>query len=303
MTQAENLDRPSISVAIRTLLLAGYTVEDNHRQPTHTEILCTAPLLGIDIPLIIAITEDDELSQVSYQQIKHIAENSARNLVVVSAVGGGTQLGWRDFLSTFGGPVPSWRALGPEYLQQLEIAAENRLPTGMTGEAWRLFEELVAAGLEFCFAWRVRSHGAKRRGSKVSDMIAQIPDACLLVVDAKATATSFDAAIHQLRPLLEYTKNQRLRQQGYNDVRAALIVSKAFNQKQETLGYISRDFLAEAQVPACFVTSEVLGLIVADLRKTPHLRSGIKWRKLFAGGLVTYEDFKAEVNAVIVERY
>jgi len=303
MGQLESLDRPSISVAIRTLLLAGYTIQNNHRQPTHSEISCAAPLLGIAVPLMIAITADDELSLTAYRQVTQIAGQARRSLVVVSALGGPNQLGWRDFLDAFGGPVPSWRALGPDYVAQLETAGKNSLPQGFSGEAWRLFEQLVADGLEFCFARRVHILGAMRRGSKVSDMIAQIPDGSLLVVDAKATGTSFDAAIHQLRPLLEYTKNQQHRQRGYNDVRAALIVTNAFNQDQDSLASISRDFLAEARVPACFITSKVLGSIVTDLRSRPHLRAGIKWHKLFAGGLVTYEDYISEVNALLTERY
>src|ERR1035437_3312959 len=103
-------------------------------------------------------------------------------------------------------------------------------PSGKKGEAWRLFEQLVADGLEFGFARRVRRLGAEKRGSRLCDMTAQIPEGQILVVDAKATETSFDAAIHNLRPLIEYTNNQRLRQRGYNDVLAALVISKDFNQ-------------------------------------------------------------------------
>jgi hypothetical protein len=143
-------------------------------------------------------------------------------------------------LDAFGGAVPSWRALGPEYLQNLQTASCNRLPIGQKGEAWRLFEQLVADGLEFGFARRVRRLGAEKRGSRLCDMTAQIPEGQILVVDAKATETSFDAAIHNLRPLIEYTNNQRLRQRGYNDVLAALVISKDFNQDASELASISR---------------------------------------------------------------
>ena len=51
----------------------------------------------------------------------------------------------------------------------------------------------------FCFGRRVRRLGAVKRGQKVSDMIALIPEGSVLVVDAKATSTSFNAAVSELR--------------------------------------------------------------------------------------------------------
>jgi hypothetical protein len=290
-------------VATRTLLLSGFEIENNHRQLTHTEIMCTAPLLTIRVPLTIAITEMDELPESSREQALRAARKAGRNLIVVSALGGTDQLGWKDFLDALGGAVPSWRALGPDYLRDLQTASGNRLPTGQKGEAWKLFEQLVGDGLEFCFARRVRRLGAAKRGSRLSDMIAQIPEGQILVVDAKATETSFDAAIHNLRPLIEYTNNQRIRQRGYNEVLAAIVVSKGFDQDASELASISRTFLAETRVPACFITAAVLGAIIDDLRKRPNLRSGLKWRSLLAGGPVEYEEFKSEVKALTTERY
>jgi hypothetical protein len=259
--------------------------------------------LGIHVPLTIAITESDELAESARDQALRAARKAGRGLVVVSAVGGKDQLGWADFLDAFGGAVPSWRALGPEYLKELQTASSNCLPVGQTGEAWRLFEQLAADGLEFCFARRVRRLGAAKRGSRLSDMIAQIPEGQILVVDAKATENSFDAAIHNLRPLIEYAKNQRLRQRGYNDVLASLVVSKNFDQDTDGLASISRSFFVEAGMPACFMTAAVLGTIVEDLRKRPNLRAGVRWRRIFAGGLVTYEHFASEIKALVTERY
>jgi hypothetical protein len=303
MGQVENLETPSLSVAIRTLLLSGYEIENNHRQPTHTEILCRAPLLSVSVPLLIAVTEEDELQEHVMQMLLRVSENSARSLIVVSAAGGRNQLTWRDFLDAFGGAVPSWRALTPEFLAQLGIAAGNALPEGYTGEAWRLFEILVADGLEFCFGRKVRRLGAVRRGSKVSDMLSSLPDGNILVVDAKATSTSFDAAVHNLRPLAEYTAAQRQRQRGYSEVFAALIVSNEFDQDASALLSISREFLSTVGVPACFMTARTLGEIVADLRERPHLRAGIKWKKLFSGGLVTLKEYESEVELLLAERY
>jgi hypothetical protein len=303
MGQAENLEAPSLSVAIRTLLLSGYEIENNHRQPTHTEILCKAPLLSVTVPLLIAVTEEDELPEHVAQMLLRVTRDNARSLIMVSAGGGKNQLSWRDFLDAFGGAVPSWRALTPEFLTQLGIAARNKLPRGSGGEAWRLFEILVADGLEFCFGRKVLRLGAVRRGSKVSDMLAALPDGSILVVDAKATSTSFDGAVHNLRPLAEYTAGQRQRQRGYSEVFAALIVSNAFDQDASALLSISREFLATSGVPACFLTAKTFAEIVADLRGRPHIRAGLKWKKLFAGGLVTFKEYRSEVELLLAERY
>jgi hypothetical protein len=303
MPLAQQLDNPSVAATTRTLLLSGYEIETAHRQPTHAEILCTAPLLGVRVPLLIALTDEDEFSVTIREHLSRVAKQSGRTLVRVSRSGSECDLSWRDFLDSFGGGVPSWHALGPDYPEQLGIAASNSVPPGLSGEAWRLFEQLVADGLEFCFARLVRRLGAVKRGSKVSDLIAQLPDGPILVVDAKATAGSFDAAIYQLRPLIEYTKNQQFRQRGYNDVFAALIVSKSFSQDSTSLASISREFLSETTVPACFISSSVLGAIVSNLKDRPNLRGGIKWRKLFAGGMVSLAEYEADVKALLSERY
>jgi hypothetical protein len=90
MDQPNQLEGPTISVATRTLLLSGCEIQNNHRQPTHTEILCTAPLLGIRIPLTVAITEMEELPDYARDQAVQAAKKAGRSLVVVSAVGGRT---------------------------------------------------------------------------------------------------------------------------------------------------------------------------------------------------------------------
>jgi hypothetical protein len=124
-----------------------------------------------------------------------------------------------------------------------------------------------------------------------------------MVVDAKATETSFDAAIHNLRPLIEYTKHQHLRQKGYNDVFTDLVISKAFNQDPQTLMSISREFQSEAKVPCCFMAESVLRAFVGFLRERPNLRLGINWRRLFAGGPVTIKEFDSDTAGLITERY
>lgn len=295
--------RPSVPVAIRTLSLAGYIIENNRRQPTHTEIECTAPILGIQIPLLVAITESDEFPEAILDQLRSVASRARRSLVTVSAIGSQNCYSWGDFLEYFGGAVPSWRALGGEYSDQLRATAGNVRPETFIGEVWRLFEQLVADGLEFIFARRVRRLGAVKRGRRVSDMITQIPDGDVLVVDAKATSTSFNAAMHELRPLVEYVRNQQTRQRGSFHVFGALVVAPEFNQDAPGLTAIAREFIADTNVPIAFLKVSELVHFIAVLRVKPQLRPGLRWKRILAGGLVEQKAFDDEVAALEAERY
>lgn len=303
MDQAQSGNGPNLQTTIRTLLLAGFKIENNQRQPTHTEIFCSAPILGSAAALLVALTTDNELAPTIRPQIERAAKNSGRTLVVVANSPGEDQLGWDDFLEGFGGAVPSWRALSDGYLAQLETAGRNAKPEGFGGEPWRLFEQLVADGLEFALGRRVRRLGAAKRGQKVSDMIALLPEATVLVVDAKATAISFDAAIHHLRPLAEYTANQRTRQRGFAEVFGAVIVARKFDQDAASLLGVSREFTSQSGVPVAFLEVPTLGHIIECLRQEPTLRSGIRWRFLFAGGLLPSAMFDSEIEALKGERY
>jgi len=303
MTQEQVNDRPNLQATIRTLLLSGFKIENNQRQPTHREIYCSAPILGTYVPLLFVLTDKDDLPSNVRPQVESAAKRSNRTLVIVANIAAEDQLGWIDFLDSLGGAVPSWRALDKSYPDQLETAGKNAKPEGFGGEAWRLFESLVADGLEFIFGRKVRRLGAAKRGQKVSDMIAQTPEGSVLVLDAKATSKSFNAAIFELRALAEYTQNQRLRQRGFADVFAAVVVSRAFDQDEAALSQISREFTSQAGVPVAFLETKTLIHFINCLRDQPNLRSGLKWRFLFAGGLVTSEMFDAEIEALKAERY
>jgi hypothetical protein len=297
-------ETPNVALAARTLLLAGYAIENSRRQPTHIEILChTTSVLASDVRYLVAITEADSFSEHTVQELRRIAEREGRSLVLVGATATELQLGWADFMDALGGAVPSWRALAPEYENNLLTTASNRLPVGVTGEAWRLFEDLVADGFELVFGRKVRRMGARKRGQRVSDMITQIPDGAVLVVDAKATAGAFSAAISELRPLVEYTRMQRLRQRGHNEVFAAVLVAPAFVQDASGLSGVSKQFLAETGVPAAFLRATLLGQMVMSFSQRPDLRVAIHWRSLFSGGLIETRDFQSELSRADAERY
>jgi hypothetical protein len=303
MKSAQLSGRPNLQTAIRTLLLSGFKIENNERQPTHTEIYCSAPVLGTTVPLMIVLTDEDELPPDIWPQLRLAAQRSNRTLVAIANSSSEDQLGWNDFLESLGGAVPSWRALDDSYLNKLEVAGSNAKPDGFEGEAWRLFESLVADGLEFCFGRSVRRLGAAKRGQKVSDMIAMVPGGSVLVLDAKATSTSFNAATSELRALAEYTETQRTRQIGFAEVFGAVVVSKAFDQDESSLLQVSREFTSQAGVPVAFLEVDTLAHFVKSFKHQPNLRTGLKWRLLFAGGLLNKTMFDKEVQALKGERY
>jgi hypothetical protein len=121
-------------------------------------------------------------------------------------------------------------------------------------------------------------------------------------LDAKATSTSFNAAISELRALAEYTESERIRQLGFAEVFGAVVVSKAFDQNEASLLQISREFMSQAGVPVAFLEVSTLAHFVNCFKHQPNLRTGLRWRFLFAGGLLTRTMFDKEVEALKAER-
>ena len=292
-----------VGIATRTLLAAGYVVSGSHRQPSHIEFKCErVTRLGPLIQLLIAITDHAEFSDNEAEDITRSASNQNRLAVLVSASGGTRQLSWSEFMNILGGAIPSWKALTDEYCSRLRTASLNELPPGLTGEPWWIFESLVADGLEFCFGRRVNRLGGQKRGKRVSDMVAPLPDFDVLVVDAKASGSGFDAGAVTLRALIEYVKKQKQRQEGGGDVVAALVVSSGFVQEPAALATAAREFLGETRIPLCFMTADTLWFMVNELRARTDIRNCIRWKTLFAGGLIKDREIESEIRAVAQER-
>jgi hypothetical protein len=292
-----------VAVTTRTLLAAGYAISGVHRQPAHIEFKCErSSRLGPTVQFLIAITDQSEFLENDAKDIIHAAANQNRLAVLVSNSGGPDQLSWSEFLEVMGGAVPSWKALTDEYHEHLQRASKNEIPAGLTGEAWWIFESLVADGLEFCFGRRVNRLGGQRRSKRVSDMVAPLPDFSVVVVDAKASSSGFDANAGALRALTEYVNKQKQRQQGGGDVVAALVVSSGFVQDETGLAAAAKEFLGQTRIPLCFLTASDLWLIVKRLRDKPDIRGCIRWNMIFAGGLIQVTQIESEIRSVGQER-
>ena len=72
-------DLPQVAIAVRTLLLSGYVIETNRRQPTHTELHCHSFVLGSPVKLLIAMTEDKEFSPIVLSQIREAAKRDGQS--------------------------------------------------------------------------------------------------------------------------------------------------------------------------------------------------------------------------------
>ena len=304
LSGAEFAVPPSVADTVRPLLIAGFVVTGNMRQRRHTELLCErVDLLGATVPYLVALFEGRAPEPDDLTDAAAAARRARRLLVAVAGEGGDGWLGWAEFLQVLGGAVPAWRALGPSYASDLVTLADNRLPPGVTGEAWRHFEEAVADGFEFVLGRRVRRLGGVARGRRVSDLLAHTPDDLLLVVDAKATGGEFDASGHNLRALAEYVKTQQRRQSGAIRVAGAVIVAPAFAQDEAGLLTSALDFHADTQVPARFLTAETLTALVAQMAEYPRLRGALRWTRLLARpGLLTADAVRAEVREALGER-
>lgn len=305
MPEPITTNTPSVEIAARTLLACGYIFDGGgQRQPTHFEVPChRESRLGAKLDFLVAISVKEEFDPEVIDNLVKTARADCRVPILIGSYTTDHQIGWFDFLDALGGAVPSWRALAPTFKDDVFSAARNKVPPGWKGEAWALFEDLAADGLEFCLSHKVRRQGARRRGKPVSDMLAQIPDGALIVVDAKAAGDGFGANWPALRPLVEYVKKQQQLQRGHNEVICALVISSAFDQQPKALAELSQAFFSETGIPVNFLTAETLSGMVQSLTKRPDIRNAVRWRRLFAGGSIEFNAFERLIKEATEGRY
>ena len=141
-----------VQVATRTLVAAGFIISDFRRGPHHGEYFCErVDSFGVPIPYLIAICDTDEPIESDLSYASRSAQQENRIFVVVARSTGDNWLGWDDFIDALGGAVPTWRALSHEYASIITTTAKNKKPVEFSGEAWQIFEDAVADGLEFIF--------------------------------------------------------------------------------------------------------------------------------------------------------
>ena len=300
---------PSTDIEVRTitrtLTAAGYEITNARRQPYGLEVKCSKQdLLGVPVHYVVAFWDSDAPNPAMESQVQREAQNQSRLLVSVARQPGPHWLGWAEFLEALGGAVPTWRALTPEYPAILKEASRNRVPQGLGGEAWRIFEEAVADGLEFMLGRRVRRLGGARRASRVGDVIAMTVDEAVFVVDAKASGGPYDASWPNLRPLVEYVGVQQHRQLGHAAVSGAVLVAGGFKQGNPRLVELSAEFLAETRSTLTFLETATLSKAVGALATNPGVRNAVLWSRLLARpGKLSWAQITQGITAAEAERF
>jgi hypothetical protein len=293
------------SVVTRTLVASGFTITNFRRYPRYGEYVCERmDAFGMPIPYVIAVCGENEPNENEMEYARHVAEGEGKVFVVVARGAGAGWVRWDDFLEALGGAIPSWRALSEEYPNVLKTTSRNKIPIGLSGEAWKIFEDAVADGLEFIFGRRVRRLGGRRPGQIISDMITQTSDHKILIIDAKASSHNYDVGGPELRPLTEYVKNQKIRQRGRLELSAAVLVANQFEQDNERLNELNGAFLSDTSIPLAFLEVDTMLKIVEKMRQQPIQRNTLRWARIFcSGGLVKPRLFEQELKAAIEETF
>ena len=291
------------SVVTRTLVAAGFVITDFKRHPRYGEFICERlDAFGLPIPYVIAVCDDDKPNKEEMEYARRVAEGEGRVFLAVARGSGEEWLRWDDFLEALGGAIPTWRALSDEYSNILKTTSRNAVPPDLSGEAWQLFEDAVADGLEFIFGRRVRRLGGHKRGQKKTDMITQTPDRKILIIDSKASSGNYDVGWPELRPLAEYVKNQRIRQRGRLEVSGAVLVANQFQQDRERLNELNREFISETSIPLTFLEVDTMLQIIRQMKQHPTMRNTIRWGRIFgSGGIVEPRLFERELQVAMEE--
>lgn len=291
------------SVATRTLVAAGFTITD-FRRPGHGEYICErSDVFGVPIPYVVAVYDQEPIErEIDYA--RRIAERDGRIFIPIAPSSSGSCIAWSDFLEMLGGAVPTWRALNESYQYILKTASKNEVPNGLTGEAWQIFEDATADGFEFLFGRRVRRLGGRKRGRRLGDMITQTSDSKILLIDAKASIHNYNVGGPELRPLIEYVKNQKIRQRGRLELSAAVLIADQFEQNFERLYELSGEFISETGVPLTFLEVDNFLRMIDQMKRQPTMRNTLCWARIFCtGGLIKRETFEQELRSAIEETY
>lgn len=292
------------AACVRVLFVSGFKITGAETGTSQIEIRCErSDQLGNTVKYIIALTSLDAPPLVEIEALQHEAMNENRIVVPIARLPGANCLGWEDFLEALGGAIPSLRPFEPSYADVLITSSKNEDVPGINAQAWSIFEQAVADGLEFIFGLRVRRLGGIRRGRRVSDILAETPDQRILVVDAKASKNAYEVSTSTERQLTDYVKQAMTFQRGASPVGAAVVVAREFTQDEARLNDVAKEFLADTQVPLSFLPVELLLKMIAALRDNSEIRGAVRWKRIFCqGGLISKQQFEKELGEVRNQR-
>jgi hypothetical protein len=245
---------------------------------------------GCKLSYLIAFA-DGQLSESSRDELVRLAARIGGHAVVVGASNNPAGLPafkLDEFLGHFGGAIPTLLPFQPTYDSHLRQLGENSMPAGLKGKADVLYEDYVAAGLQFLLGRKVISYGRRRSGEAVPDGIA-LRGSRYLLYDAKAASKGFKVTEEEMRKFADYVTDFSTRYgSSYRQPQSFLIVSTSFLDSDDVLQSRSRELFSKtSSTVAAFITSDALLHGIQLARQNPTAREGVDWNDVFCQPVIS----------------
>lgn len=294
------LNSPNIQVAIRTLTVGGFILENFKRSPGYALFFMSRhDVFGIKQKYCFALFENKPGS-TQIQTATIAASHNKAELVIISPVviKEIPNIEWKRFLNLFGGPVNSYTPLESDFAEHLMKLAFNKLPAGLTGKPDDLFELYIQRAFEFIFGCKVHRYGQERRFEARPDGIIIQDKTFSSIYDTKAYSNGFEITLDSIRQFSSYTSDFRSRYNHFFDLHSFIVVSGKFPHTKRTLENKSRQFLSEANIPLAFITAETIISIIDLLADFPSARRSINWRKIFVNPIIVPDLVQSELKLI-----
>jgi hypothetical protein len=295
------VENPDLSIAVKTLITGGFILESTHRNPGYATLSMMRPDEFGQIHHYCFVIAEEVLSSTQIEGARIAATHENAILVLVGPVDTkDASIPWKRFLNIFGGPVLDMTPLEPEFPDRLVQLGHNILPSGLQGEPDDLYELFVRAALEFVLGTRVIRYGQDRLFEARPDGISLPDHGFTALFDAKAYAGGYEVTTTTLRQLREYVIDFSNRYNAYLPrINTFMLISSAFQQKDDALVTKSRDLIASCGVPITFVTSNILAQIIQIFLEHPAARRSVNWSRIFADPILEIGRVQTEVRAVL----
>ncbi len=291
---------PDIQVAVRTLTVGGFILENANRFPSYALIyMHRYDEFGGRQQYCFALFESKPVSE-QIQAAEIAAHHNKAELVVISPaiVNNTPNIEWNHFLNLFGGPIYSYSPLEPEFGDHLKQLSINKLPAGVVGKPDDLFELYIHRALEFIFGCKVNRYGQERRFEARPDGVILQDRMFSALYDTKAYSNGYDVSLDSIRQFSSYVTEFKNRYSQYFELHSFIVISGYFAHTKEILESKSRQLLAEVNVPLVFLTAESVVQIIALLSDFPSARRSINWRKIFVNPVFTSNLVEAELGVI-----
>lgn len=298
--ETEHTPGPDLALAARTLLSGGFILSKVQREPGYALLVARRlDEFRVAHRYCFAVFED-EFAPAQIETVKIAAKyHGAEPVLVGEGVADLPTLEWDEFVSLFGGPIFSLKPFEPRFREHLRELGHNRLPEGLEGKADNLFEVYVREALEFVLGERVVRYGQERLFEARPDGVVLPSRGFYALYDAKAYGDGYPVTQDSLRQFGSYVEDFSKRYGSYlQRMNSFLVISGKFAQGDKALDERSREFIAEHQVPLCFVTADALGEMIEILSETPVIRRTVNWSRVFSDSVARPPMVRAEVATV-----